>query len=125
MSLYDLAKADIQQITSNPDEWSREITFTAPTGEIAIINGLHTKHHLGIDTEGARVNSKNAHISISEKLLTDASYPVRNAIGEVSLFNHRVAVADSTGIVKNYKITENYPDETIGLIVCILSDLSI
>jgi hypothetical protein len=68
------------------------------------------------------VNTKNAHIAISEKFLSDASYPYRNLSGEVSLKNHRIAVADSTGLVKNYVIREIFPDETIGLIVCILGD---
>lgn len=124
MSFYDLAKADIEQITSNSDEWSRPVTFTSLTGETIQVNCIHTKHHLGIDTDGNRVNSKNAHISVSEKHLVDEGYPVRNTAGEVSLYLHKVSVADSTGIVKNYKITENYPDETVGLIVCILSDLA-
>lgn len=122
MSLYDQAKADIEQITSNTDEWSKPVTFTALTGETAIVNCIHTKHHLGIDTDGRRVNSKNAHISVSEKHLVDALYPVRNLKGEVSLYLHKVLVADSTGIEKKYKITEAYPDETVGLIVCILTD---
>jgi hypothetical protein len=38
----------------------------------------------------------------------------------VALQGHKVAVADSTGVVKNYVVREQYPDETIGLIVLIL-----
>jgi len=68
------------------------------------------------------MNVKNAHISFSEALLTDVSYPVRNINGEVQLRGHKITTKDSTGVDKNYIITENFPDETIGMIVCILGD---
>lgn len=124
MSLLDQIIEDVRTITGNPDEFGREISFEAPTGETAVIIGLHTKHHMGVDTDGIRVNSKNAHISFSEKLLTDKNYPVRNASGEVSLERHLVTVKDSTGNAPTYVIREWYPDETLGLIVCILGDFS-
>lgn len=120
MGLIEQAKSDIKDITSNLDEWAVSITFTAPTGEIATVNGLHSKHHMSMDTDGNRINSKNAHISVSEELLTAKNYPVRNKKGEVKLNDHKVNVKDSTGISKNYVIREGFPDETIGLITCIL-----
>ncbi len=119
MGLIDQAKSDIKDITSNPDEFGVSITFTAPTNETATINGLHSKHHMSVNTEGIMINSKNAHISFSEELLTAKNYPVRTD-GEVKLNNHKVSVKDSTGISKNYVIREGFPDETIGLITCIL-----
>lgn len=119
MSLLDQAKADIQQITSNIDEFAREIIFVAPTSETVTINGLHTKHHLGVDNEGNMVNSKNAHLSFSEKLLTDEGYPVR-INGEVNLKGHKVTVVDSTGNPCTYVIRQWFPNESIGLITCIL-----
>lgn len=122
MGLLETAKQDIQNFTSNLEGFGVEITLTAPTAEVAIVNGLHTKHHLGYNTEGVQVNTKNAHVSISEQLLVDAGYPVRSASGEVNLTGHLVDVKDSTGLVKNYVIREWFPDETIGLIVCILGD---
>lgn len=122
MGLLEQATADIERITSNSNEWAAELSFTATNGQTAVINGLHTKHHLAVDTDGNTVNSKNAHASFSEKFLIDVGYPVRNSGGEVSMKNHRVNVKDSTGIVKNYVVIEAYPDETIGLIVLILGD---
>ena len=71
MSLIAQAKADIEQITYNQNEFGVLITFTAPDDSTATVAGLHTKHHLGLDTDGNPVNSKNAHISFSEKNLTD------------------------------------------------------
>lgn len=122
MNLYDQAKKDIEKITANQNEWAVEITLTAPSSEKAIITGLHTKHHLGVDTDGNAVNSKKAHISFSEKYLTDVNYPVRDANGEVSLSGHKISVKDSTGTAKKYIMQSWFPDETIGLITCIIQD---
>jgi hypothetical protein len=36
--------------------------------------------------------------------------------------NHLVNVKDSTGNLRNYVIMENFPDETLGMITCILGD---
>lgn len=122
MSLIAQAKKDSEKITSNSNGWAVQMTFTAPDSTTATINGIHSKHHLGVDTDGNMVNSKKAHVSFSEKFLTDLGYPVRNAAGEVALTGHKVSVKDSTGIVKNYIMFSFFPDETIGLIVCILND---
>jgi hypothetical protein len=122
MGLIEQAKADWNAITGNANEFGVAMTFEAPTSETAAVVGLHTKHHLNVSPEGTAVSGKNAHVSVSEKLLTDLSYPVRNAAGEVSLKGHKVTVKDSTGGDKIYKIREWYPDETIGVLVCILTD---
>ena len=125
MSVFDLAKRDWADQISNTDGFAIPITFTTPNGgTTAQINGLHTKHHLSYDAEGLPVNTKNAHISFREKDLTDLSYPVRDANGEVYLYGHKIEVKDSTGSSKTYMITETFPDETVGVIVCILGDRS-
>jgi len=120
MGLIDQAKEDIAQITSNLDDFGVEIKLTAPDGTDKTITGLHTKIHLGVSTEGTLVNSRKAHISFSEVNMT--GYPLRNSRGEVDLRNHNMEVKDSTGITKKYTISQFFPDETIGLIVCIVED---
>jgi hypothetical protein len=124
MSLLAQAKADIEQITSDPDGFSASLTFTAPDGvTTAAIRGLFTEHHLGFDTDGRPMNSRNSHISFSEKFLTDLSYPIRNAAGKVFVKDHKVRVVVSgLNIDRTYTIRENFPDETLGFIVCILGD---
>jgi len=123
MGIIDTIKSDIQDITTNLDGFGVAINITTPDNVTSVdVVGVHTKHHLGIDTEGNQVNSKNAHIGISEQVLIDAGYPVRNAGGEVSLKDHKIIVKDSTTFDKNYVVDQWFPDETIGLIVCILSD---
>ena len=117
MGLIEQAKKDIEQITSNKSEFAVDITFTAPTGDIVTIAGLHKKHHFGFDPmTGAAVNSKTASISFSEKFLTDLDYPIRNSKNEVILAGHIIDVKDSTGELKRYKVSQWFPDETIGLI---------
>lgn len=119
MSLLEQIRADIKDIISNEDEFGVSITLVSSTVTKTVV-GLHTKHHLGIDTDGNMVNTKNAHIAISESNLT--GYPVRNAKGEVSMRGHLVLCKDSTGVEKTYKIEQTFPDETVGLIVIILGD---
>lgn len=120
--LIEQAKNDWQRFTSDPKAFGTSITLTAPTAEVAVVVGLATKHHISIDTDGNVVNTKNAHISISEQLLVDALYPVRTGGDEVTLIDHHVSYADSTGTVKEYVIKETFPDETVGMITCILND---
>lgn len=125
MGLIAQIKADIEQITSNSNEFGVELTLVAPEGQTATVTGLHTKHNINFDTEGNKINSLNAHASFSEKFLIDADYPVRNSEGEVDLKRHRLSAKDSTGIVKHYIINESWPDETLGLIVCILDTVAL
>ncbi len=123
MNIYDRANKDIQQITSNKNGAGTEIKLSTPDGSTTVnIIGIHTKIHLGVDTEGNMVNAKKSHISFSEQLLTTAGYPVRNSKGEVDLNGHLVEVKDSTGITKKYTMQNIFPDEAVGLISCTLED---
>jgi|GEM_PF-1057580 len=134
MGLVDQAKADIAEITSNIDEWAVVFTFLTPgstfdntfdftfqNGQVTI-KGIHSVHHNGFDTEGRRVNTRVASVSISDNMLAATGYPIRDANNEVMLRNHRVAIKYSTGNIREYVIREWFPDETIGLTVCILGD---
>lgn len=95
-----------------------ELTFTATDNTVAIVRGLASNHHYGVDPEtGAPVNSKNSHCSVSEQLLTDAGYPVRDITQIVDMRRHNVAYKDSTGLVKTYLIDSCMPSETTGMLV--------
>lgn len=124
MGLISQAIDDIKEITSDLDEWGVVITLTAPDLSTAKLNGLHTKHHLAVDQDGKQVNSRSAHVSFSESnlLASNVDYPLRNSKNEVVLKGHKVSVSDSTGLLRTYIVREWFPDETIGLIVCILGD---
>ena len=100
-----------------------DLTLTSPANLTVYIKGFATTHHLGIDPEnGQAVNTKNAHVSFAESLLTDLNYPVRDANGDVSITGHKVSYKDSTGTLGHYRIDDAMPDETVGMIVCTLGD---
>lgn len=123
MALLDDIKADIKEITSDPDGFAVEHIFTAPTGQVATVYALHTKHHLGFHPDsGADINKKNVHSTVNESLLTALSYPVRDSKGLVHLKDHQVQVKDSTGTLCKYVVSEWIPDETVGVILMILGD---
>lgn len=125
MNVLELARKEIERIiTDDLTGFAASITLTAPNEQTVTVTGLHTKHNMGIDTEGNQVNTKNAHITFYESSVTEANalYPVRDVNGEVFLYRHKVDVKDTTGLVKNYVIREWMPDETLGHITCILGD---
>lgn len=115
MGLMEQANKDARRFLSG--EWSEVFTFTTPDKTTFVsIRGLASSHHLSIDpNSGLPVNARNTHVSIKEKDLTDAGYAVRNSAGEISLIRHLVTYKSKT-----YKIDETYPDETLGVIICIL-----
>lgn len=122
MGMIERAQADIKRIRTDPNGFTKSISFVAPTAETATIYGMAAIIHMGTNTEGQTVNSKKSHISISESALTDLGYPTRNAEGLCDLKDHRISVVDSTGLSKDFIISETFPDETVGLIVCFLKD---
>ena len=121
MSLLDTARMDAKNIVQG--EFSSPCTITNPQRSVSVsLSALATKHHIIINPDtGQPVNAKNAHICLSETKLNELGYITR-VNGDVSLVGHFINVSDSTGIVKKYKISETWPNETLGLIVCILQD---
>ena len=115
------AKADMKRFIIGGG-FEVSMTLTPPGGEPVSVSTLATKHHNSINTDGLPVNSKNAHVSFIESDLTDKGLTVRDSAGEINLRNWRVSFADSSDVVKNYIIKETMPDETLGVIVCILGD---
>ncbi len=122
MGLIDRIIEDVKVITSNTNDWPVSITLTSPLGVSYTLAGLHSKHHLAVDGNGNRVNSKNAHCSFTESALVALGITVRNENQEIALKNWKVYAPDSSGVVKHYIIREVWPSETTGLIVCILGD---
>jgi hypothetical protein len=124
MGILDFARKDWKIILGSKMDFSVDITITNPkTGETAQVVGLASKHWFKVDFEtGMIVNTRNAHINISEAELIAAYFPTRNAAGEVNIKGCIIKVADSTGIEKEYVITQAHPDETVGVLVCLLGD---
>lgn len=124
-NLFQLAKKDAKFFVSNGG-FEEDIELVTPSKDKSLrLTGFATKHHINFDSDGNPVNTKNVHICIDESVLVANGYPVRNAKGEIFLKNHQVNFPDSSGIIKTYVVRENFPDETLGLIVCILGDLKL
>jgi len=121
MGLIDFIADDIKSITQSSNDFGLLLEFTAPNGTTASINGLATRHHFSLTTDGLPVNSRNVHCSFSESALAAKGYPIR-INGEVNLRGHLVAWTDNTGTKKTYVVNEWFPDDLVGLIVCLLGD---
>lgn len=124
-SLIELAKRDAKRFVTSGG-FEEPLTITTPDNMMSLtITGWATKHHISFDTDGNQVNTKNVHVTLNEDLLVSLGYPVRNSRGEVSLLKHLISFADSSKVIKNYVVRENYPDEVLGLIVLILGDYNV
>ena len=120
MSL-ELAKRDFTFFTQQG--FGVDLSFKPNAiSEATTVKGFATKHHLSVSSEGIPVNAKNTHCTVSESILTDAGYTVRNASNEVDMIGHLVTYTDSSGTEWTYQISETMPDETLGQIQCFLVD---
>lgn len=121
--MIETAAASVKRIRQDPNGFTKSIQFTSNDGLTTVtIRGMASVIHLGVDNQGEFVNTRKAHISIVESSLTDVGFPTRDSNGALTLKGNRVNVVDSTGNVEQYVIREVYPDEAMGLMVCILGD---
>lgn len=125
MGLRERAIIDARKISTNK--------FSGPGVDLLLVSrkdnsvtasivGIHTRHFLSVNSEGAITNDLNAHASFSESLLVEKNYPVRNARNLVDLKDDFLFANDSQGVNRKYKIAQAHPDETFGYIRVILED---
>lgn len=124
MSILEKARRDMQQIVESDSGFATDVVLTRPDNSQSIeIRAFASTHRISVNPEtGQLINAKNVHFSVSESTLQDSSYSVRNASNEVALKGHLITFTDSAGIERTYSINEAWPDETLGLIVCMLGD---
>lgn len=123
MGLLDQARKDIKSITTNKNDFAVDITFVNPDKSKEVtVQGIHVKHNFGIDQEGNQINTKTAHVTVSEEVLKDAGYEIRNSESEVDLNGHLISAKDSTGKLWQYAVQAWFPDEALGLIRITLED---
>lgn len=118
------ARADMQVYLKG--EWAVDIVLTAPApgSEIATVKGFSSLHHFQIDPEtGIPVNSRNAHVSVSEAAILESNsdYPVRKN-DEPYLKGHLVRFSDASGKEHEFIIDQNFVNETLDIIVCQLGE---
>ena len=125
MGLLEQARKDLLKITTNKASgFAVDLTFDNHDYTVVTVQGLYTKHSNQIDPQtGLSITSKNCSVSVAEAALVAAGYTVRDSNKKlVNMKGHFVRFVDSTGEEGLYKIAEQRPDETLGLIVFILSD---
>lgn len=125
MGLYEKCIADAERYSSSTSGFAVPVTFTDSNGIVITVNALHAKHHTAFDDQGALVSSKTASVSVSENILKAANpaFLVRDQITKnVVMKGYKVVVNDSSGETCYYKIMQQFPDETIGLLVFTLTD---
>lgn len=115
------ARKDVKAFVQNTNDFGVELVFTNPLGVSITVVGIASRHHLAVDTDGSIINSRQAHFSVSEQSFIDKNYTIRNAKNDVDFEGHKVSIAQSSGTTYKYIIKQAFPDETIGLITCILS----
>lgn len=92
------------------------------SGQKASIKGIGTAHSVSIGTDGVPFNAPNVHVSFHESLLRDANPDYKIRVGEdVNLDGHLVSFNDSNGTLQTYSVKETFPDNTVGMIVCMCS----
>ncbi len=101
---------------------SDDIIFTDKGGNSVTVRGFVSKHNMSIDpSNGLPVNARNAHVSVSEKSLTEKGYTVRNIKGRVDLKGHKVSfVLDNK--THTFLIDSVMPSDTFQVLVCTLGD---
>ncbi|MCH9620999.1 MAG: hypothetical protein S4CHLAM20_04130 [Chlamydiia bacterium] len=121
MSLLDRARKDWLRHTSGEDGFGVDITFHNQPSPFVVIRGIGMAHHMSEDTEGHVINTRNSHISFSEKLANDSGIITRNNKGEVDLEGVKISFLDSSNTLRKYSIKQVFPDETVGVIYCVLN----
>lgn len=98
-------------------------TLSTPDNSTALaVTGLGTGTWMVFEDmrNNKPINSSSNSFDIPEQQLIEASYPYKNGRGLISLVDHKITVTDSGALVGEYKITEQHPNATLGLIVLIL-----
>lgn len=107
--------------------FSVELTITAKdlNGDVLpefTIQGLATRHRQNYDPDsGLPIIGLSNHCSFSELTVNEFGIITRNSKNEIIVKGWLVSWTDAIGLVQ-YKIEEPAPDETVGIIKCILGE---
>lgn len=126
-SLLQAARTDAALIASSGG-FSVTATLSTPDGSISIpVMGLGTGTWMVFDDlrSGKAVNSTSNSFDIPVSQLIAGTYPYQQSNGMVNIVGHKVTVIDPTGnMAGSFIVTEQHPNATFGLIVCILGKSS-
>lgn len=97
-------------------------TLSTPDNTTTLaVTGLGTGTWMVFDDlrQGKPVNSTSNSFDIPVTQLIAANYPYL-VNDRVNLLNHKVTVTDESGMAGTFVISEQHPNATFGLIICIL-----
>ena len=122
MNLIDAARRDIHDITTNEDTgFAVFFVMYLSSGTVSPqIKGTSARHFMAFNTDGVKVSSLNAHVSVTEQALIMGGITVRDGNNDVVLLGKRVNVTDRGGINRDYVVVEQYPNDGLGFITLIL-----
>lgn len=117
--ILELAKRDARRYV-NSGGFEVNLLITPTVGDPVTIQGLTSRHSQGFDTNGKPIVSDNAHCSFSEVDLTNEGLTTRNSQGDLIVKDWVVQFTDAISAT-TYLISEAYPDNTLGIIKCMLT----
>ncbi len=120
-NLLETARADAAKIVSSGG-FQVSATLSTPDNATSLaVNGTATGTWMSFDDtqQGKPVNSRSNSFTIPVAQLIAANYPYLTA-RRINLLKHKITVADGGGMAGNFVITEQHPNTTLGLIVCLL-----
>lgn len=125
MGLIAQIQNDVKTITTKGDDFALPVIFSVTNGvtvTTVTCNAIAVKHSIEVYDEEMRAIGRNARVTVSELALRELDYPVRDTNNRVTLLGNLVTWTDVSGIQATYSIRHHYPDETLGLTVCFLSE---
>lgn len=121
-SIKDMARKDWKRLSQAAFDISTEdepdlgkMNLTSPDGKTALIKGINSDHSALLELDGSFALGNNIHAAFHEEAVSEANpdYPIRTKEGKIDLKDHTIEF-DS----KKFVIQETWPDETVGMIVC-------
>lgn len=115
------ARADAARIAS-AGGFQVDAVLKTPDGTHTVnVKGLGTGTWMAMDdlASGKVINTSSNSFNIPTQQLIDANYPYLKD-GRPYLKDHKIIVSDGAGMAGTFTITEQHPNNTLGLIICIL-----
>ena len=121
MSLRDIANTDLKEIMNDSETGGIDCTLTSPSGSTASFKVLFNDIYQSIDPgTGEIVTGRQSHISVlTDELITEGFDDIRG-ISDTDSRPWLATITDALGRSSTHKVSESYPDATIGLTVLML-----
>lgn len=124
MGLRDIAASDVIEIIHDTETGGDEITITSPAGVSETFNALANDIHFAIDPEtGMTVTGRQCSATVLSSDLSDAGFSSIKGVPDSSR-PWVVTMTDINGVSSTFKVVESHPDNTMGLMILILSEYS-